>query len=103
MTYQTQYDLSQDPQFAERLSAALTTEAKARGTVDLAALVLRNPAEGARVFMPVIASAPGFDALYASGGQEAITDADMLSAIQANWQLVSDVYFPADVPPGQVA
>ena len=94
MSYQDQANLAQDAVFAERLSAALVREAKPKGSTDLPALVLRSPAEGARVFMPFIASAPTFDTMYAGGGQEAITDGDLLSAVQANWDLVDAVYFP---------
>ena len=98
MTYQDQASLSLDTAFQQRLAAGLAQEAKSRGTTDLPALVMRNPAEGARVFMPVIASSPGFDVAYADGGQEMITDLQLLSAMQANWQLVSDIYFPPTEP-----
>lgn len=98
MSYQDEANLAKDPQFAERLGAGLASEAKGKGTDDLPALVLRNPAEGARIFMPLIASSPGFGAEFADGGQASISDGEMLSAIQANWDTVSDIYFPPTEP-----
>ena len=87
-----------DTSFQQRLAAGLAKEAKGKGTTDLPALILRNPAEGARVFMPFIASEPGFDTAYASGGQEMVTDQMLLSGMQANWNTVSNVYFPPTEP-----
>lgn len=98
MSYQDEANLAKDPQFAERLGAGLASEAKDKGTDDLPALILRNPAEGARVFMPLIASSPGFGAQYAQDGQAGISDGMLLSSIQANWQRVSDIYFPPTTP-----
>jgi len=98
MSYQDQANLAVDPQFADRLAAGLAKEAKAKPMVDLAGLVMRNPAEGARVFMPFIASAPGFDTAYAGGGQAAIEDNMMLAAIQAAWDAVSHLYYPPTTP-----
>jgi len=98
MTYQDQANLSLDPQFQQRLAAGLAKEAKGKGTVDLPALVLRNPAEGARIFMPFVASEPGYDLAYAGGGQAAIDDGMLLSGIQANWDTVSAVYYPPTQP-----
>jgi len=40
---------------------------------------------------------PGFDTAYAGGGQGAITDGMLLSAIQANWAHVEAVYVPPPV------
>jgi hypothetical protein len=99
MSFLDQAHLAQDSVFAERLGAGLTKEAKPKGSTDLAALVMRSPAEGARVFMPFIASSPTFDTMYAEGGQEAITDGDLLAAMQANWDLVEAVYFPPTEEP----
>lgn len=98
MSYQDEANLAKDPQFAERLGAALATEAKSKGTDDLPALILRNPAEGARVFMPLVSTAPGFGAQYAQDGQAGISDGMILSAVQAYWNKVSDIYFPPTTP-----
>lgn len=95
MSYQDQANLAQDTEFAERLGSGLATEAKAKvGVTDLAGLILRSPAEGARIFMPWVSTAPTFDSTYADGGQSAITDGMILSAIQAYWDDVEKVYFP---------
>ena len=100
MTYQDQYDLSQDTSFQHRLSAGLASEAKGRDTTTgLPAMVLRNPTQGSQIFMPFISTEPGYDAAYAEGGQESITDPMLLSGIQANWDAVETIYFaPADPP-----
>lgn len=101
MSYQDEANLAQDVLFNQRLAAGLASEAKTRGTeggADLPAMILRNPADGARIFMPTIASSPGFGAQYAMDGQEGITDGMLLSAIQANWTLVEEIYFPPTVP-----
>lgn len=100
MSYQDEANLSKDPTFQARLAAGLASEAKGKGTsgADLEALILRNPSEGQRIFMPVIASSPGFGAQYALDGQEGISDGMMLSAMQANWQIVNDIYFPPTAP-----
>jgi hypothetical protein len=47
------------------------------------------------MFMPLVSAAPGFDDKYLTDGQLAISDNEMLSAIQANWQRVFDLYEPA--------
>lgn len=98
MSYQDQADLAQHPIFGLRLGAALAEEARGRGSTGLAALVMRSPAEGARVFMPFIASAPGFGAQYALDGQQGINDGMILSAIQASWADVEAIYFPPTEP-----
>ena len=98
MSYQDEANLAKDPLFTERLAAGLAGEAKSKGTVDLPALILRNPAEGARVFMPLVSTAPGFGAQYAQDGQAGISDGMLLSAIQAYWDKVSDIYFPPTSP-----
>lgn len=101
MTYQDEANLSQDPSFQARLAAGLASEAKSKGTdgTGLEALILRNPSEGQRIFMPVVASAPGFGAQYALDGQAGITDGMLLSAMQSNWALVDGIYFPPVTPP----
>ncbi len=98
MSYQDVYNLGTDPQFHNRLSAALTTEAVAKTDDALADQVLRNPDATALWFMPFISSAPGFAEAYATGGQESITDGQMLSAVQAAWPKVADLYSSVLVP-----
>jgi hypothetical protein len=96
MTYQAQADLSQDEAFAERLGAALTTEGRAR-TDYVARVVMTYPPQGVQWFMPFISSAPGFADKFATGGQESITDGDLLSAVQASWADVGAVH-PETLP-----
>jgi hypothetical protein len=98
MSYQNQANLATDPLFTQRLAAGLAQEAQSKPMVDLAGMIMRNPTEGARVFMPFVASAPGFDTTYADNGQEGITDLMMLSAIQSAWPKVEALYFPPVEP-----
>lgn len=100
MSYQDQAHLAQDNMFAQRLEAALVKESVPKVDDFLADTVLRGPTAGAQMFMPLVASAPGFDGMYATGGQTAISDLDILSAIQANWARVADLWQPAPIPPG---
>lgn len=92
MTFRDTANLARDQVFQERLSAALTTESMGKPDDALADAILKDPAEGSAMFMPLISSAPGFGDKFAAGGQDSITDGDMLAAIQANWQRVVDLY-----------
>jgi hypothetical protein len=92
MSYLDQANLADDSTFQRRLAAALANESAVKTGDDLADLVLRSPTQGANMFMPVVASAPGFSDAYATGGQDAITDGQLLSAIQAGWSRVAGLY-----------
>lgn len=92
MTYQDAADLARDPIFGQRLGAALAKEAVGKPADYLVDIILKNPDVGSAYFMPFVASAPGFDQTYDQGGQGLITDAELLSAVQANWQRVYDLY-----------
>jgi hypothetical protein len=97
MTYQQIADLGKDEAFLERLAAAVTEQAKSHS--DYAAeSSLRSPSQGATMFMPFVSTEPGFAAAYGEGGQEAITDGMMLSAIQANWDAVNTLWAPISTP-----
>jgi hypothetical protein len=98
MTYLDQANLSTDADFERRLAAAVASEAKPKDS-NFANHILASPAEGSRMFMPFIASEPGFADAYASGGQADISDGMILSALQANWDRVELVYFPPPVEP----
>lgn len=91
MTYEAQAALGTDPQFSARLAAGLTTEGRSKVSDPLAKLIMNSPIQGSAVFMPFISSAPGFADKYLAGGQESITDGDLLSAIQAEWDDVAIV------------
>jgi hypothetical protein len=98
MSYQDVYNLGTDPQFRNRLAATLTTESVVKTNDPLADQALRNPDATSTWFMPFISSAPGFADKYANTGQESILDAEMLSAVQAAWPKVADLYSSVLVP-----
>jgi len=100
MAYEDVYNLGTDPRFRNRLVATLTTESAVKTNDTLADQVLRNPDGTSLWFMPFISSAPGFGDQYAQGGQEAIEDSELLSATQAAWPKVADLY--SDVLNGTV-
>lgn len=92
MAYQDVYDLGIDPNFRQRLNAALTTESAAKTDDPLADQAMRNSEATVNWFMPFITAAPGFADQYGTGGQEAIDDGELLSATQAAWPRVTDLY-----------
>jgi hypothetical protein len=84
MAYLDQANLAIDEDFNARLGAALNSEAILRPAGDaFADMILRGG--GVSWFMPLVSAAPGFADKYAAGGSASITDGEMLSAIQANW------------------
>lgn len=91
MSYADQSALSSDPEFNRRTTAALTTEGRAKPADPLGAMIMRSPQQGVSAFMPWLSSAPGFADKYGSGGQQAISDGDILAAVQANWADVAAV------------
>ena len=93
MSYQSQAQLSVDEGFTGRLGAAVVGEAKPLEGL-LADAVLRSPTAGSQMFMPFVASEPGFAEAFGTGGQLAITDGMILSGVQANWQRVETIYYP---------
>lgn len=98
MTFQHAAELARDSGFSARLAAALAKEALAKASDYLVDRILMNPDVGAAWFMPFVASAPTFDEKYGAGGQLAITDGEMLSAIQASWAQVFALYEPEVTP-----
>lgn len=90
MTYAQTADLAADQEFARRLGAALTTEAVPK-TDALSDQILQSPSYGAQLFTPIVSAAPGFTDAYAAGGQEAIDDPMILSAVQASWERVASL------------
>ena len=99
MTYQSIYELGSDPGFRNRLTAGMTNEASTKVNDSLADQALRNPDVTATWFMPYISNAPGFADQYATGGQEAIDDAELLAALQASWPKVAALYSDVLNPP----
>ena len=90
MSYADQADLSQDVEFRDRVTWSLYDESKRGG--GLADRVLTVPQFGLQAFLPFVVTAPGFGDTYALHGQAGITDADLLSAVQANWAAVEALY-----------
>jgi hypothetical protein len=93
MSYEAIADLAKDQDFISRLSACLCEESAPK-TDDLSTTILRNPSYGAQLFMPLVSAAPGFAVAYEETGQKAITDAMLLSAVQADWDRVSTLLAP---------
>jgi hypothetical protein len=97
MSYADSAALSKDLEFRDRLSSCLSTEAQPKDD-HLATLVLQAPSRGIDMFMPFISTAPGFDVAYGAGGSASIDDGMILSAVQAAWPSVAEIYPPADFP-----
>jgi hypothetical protein len=87
--------LATDQEYLARLAACVTTEALGKPSDPFVDQLIRNgPQYGAVIFGPTVASAPGFGDAYATGGQEAVTDGMLLSAVQASWDRLSAVFVP---------
>jgi hypothetical protein len=104
VSYADEAALAVDEAFTGRLAAALCSEAQVINGSDpggdqLSVTILRNPSHGTAMFLPFVSTAPGFGDAYAAGGQEAVTDGMLLSAVQATWSAVSAVNTPPN-PPG---
>jgi hypothetical protein len=109
MSYQAIDSLTNDADFSARNRACATQQAEifrndARPDfVAVADEVLRGSAELALAFTRISAAAPGIadKADDGNGGidQALVTDADLLSLVQANWQVVASLYFNEDGTP----
>lgn len=94
MSYADNAALGLDSAFVYRLGAALGVEALSRSD-PLSNTILAQPSStSAFLFMPAVSSAPGFGDMYATGGSEAISDGDILSAVQASWERVAAAVAP---------
>jgi len=98
MSYAEMSGLAKDQEFAGRLASAVCEQAKGRKTKYVAQAALRSPETGASMFMPFVSTEPGFSDAYGEGGQAAITDGQILSAVQANWDRVATVWTPIGTP-----
>lgn len=100
MSYESRADLATSPEFRERVLACAVEQAlvfKDDGRADIAALAdsILRATENAGGLVPLVAAAPGFgDAL----DQSAITDGDILSAVQYAWPVYAEVLYPAPAP-----
>jgi hypothetical protein len=94
MAYTDIANLAGSSDYTSRLIACCTEQAgifvndQRPEYVDLAREVITNPG-AALWFTWIVASSPGFGDAYADGGQEAIDDGMLLSAVQANWPVVA--------------
>jgi hypothetical protein len=96
MAYEDVAALTVDQEYQARLGAALMTEALGKPGDALAdALLAGGPFLGQSWFGPAVAASPGFGDKFATGGQSAITDGDLLSAVQANWTRMAGLHAPA--------
>lgn len=97
MTYLNQTLLSRDNDFQDRCGACVVEQAKIKND-ELASFALQNPPAATQRFMPFIASEPGFADAYETGGQAGITDGQILSAVQGNWDAVAATFAATTVP-----
>jgi hypothetical protein len=99
MAYADTAALLIDGPFQDRVQVVTFQEAtkfSADDRPDIAALAeetLKVTAPG--TLIKAIANSPGFDTKFADGGQEAITDGDLLSATDAVWPTVAALLYPA--------
>jgi hypothetical protein len=91
MSYEDISRLMADQEFLSRLSAGVVSESKGKNDF-VSTQALRSPQTGGTMFAPFVSTEPGFSDAYASAGQASITDGQMLSAIQANWNAVVTTY-----------
>jgi hypothetical protein len=110
MSYQAQADLAADAGFTRRVDACAVEQADvfkddARPAfVALAEGVMRGDPDMIFTFVRLVAAAPGLadTATTGQGGtidQSTVTDADILSAVQANWEVVAGLFFNEDGTP----
>jgi len=92
MSYADRSALVSDGAFVGRLDACVANEAMAR-TGAFADRILAGWGYGAQAFMGLVVSSPGFDK-----AQELITDGDILSAVQANWDRAESIAIPPATP-----
>src|SRR5512144_30759 len=96
MSYASSAALAADPEYLARLSFCVLGEATVKPSAPFTdQLIVNGPPFAATVFGPSIATAPGFGEMYETGGQAAISDGDLLSAVQASWDRIAALYTPA--------
>jgi hypothetical protein len=111
MSYRDIDALTNDVLFAGRVRACAMQEAEkfkddARPRfVALAADVARGGGPTTLAFVRIVAAAPGIADKAATGDgidQTRVTDADLLSLVQAQWEVVAGLYFDEDGKPKEV-
>jgi len=106
MSYQSQADLAINGNFTSRSIAAATQQAdifiddQRPNFVATAKAVLRADGDVSLAFVRINAAGPGIADKVDNGDgtidQSKVTDADLLSLTQANWPLITDLYFDAE-------
>ena len=95
MSYQTVAQLTQDYLFLQRVEAVTQEQAlvfRNDGRPEISSLAIRLIADSGMAvswFRWPIALSPGFGDKFEQGGQESITDADLLAATQVAWFTVA--------------
>lgn len=92
MSYKSIAELTADVAFKARLSAAITVEAIRKDDRFSPDLLRMTPAQQTAMFGAVVAATEGFGAKYEQGGNTAITDDELLVALQNNWKRVATMY-----------
>ena len=110
MSYLTQWRLAADDEFISRSRAALTNQAtvfKDDQRADIAALAASlltaaNPQESV-TYVGMLAASPGFADTAGNGDgtvdSTKIDDAEILSAVQAQWPTVAALFYAPDGGP----
>lgn len=110
MSYLSQWRLAADDEFVSRSRAAMTGQAEIfkddeRGDIAALAtslLTAANPQE-ALTFVGLLAAAPGFADKVDQGdgtvNSSLIADAEILSAVQAEWPTVAGLFYAGDGGP----
>ena len=101
MSYLSQTDLSQDPEFQARVRGCSVQQATifkddARPDyVALAGAIMRQE-DPVLTFFVLTAAAPG---MADKGDEGTISDGDILAAVQAEWPTVAGLYYSSDGTP----
>jgi hypothetical protein len=109
MSYQAQADLAADAAFTRRVDACGVEQAHiykddARPQfVALSDAVMRGEPDVIFTLVRLVAAAPGLpDGTLGEDGtldQSSVSDADILAAVQANWEVVAALFFNEDGTP----
>ena len=95
MSYDTQAKLAQDPVFQSRVKACCTQQGYATED-ELGSAILRGDPGTLNAFYNVAASSPGFSESVDVGDgtidQSQVTDAELLSTVQASWATIAGLY-----------
>jgi len=95
VSYQTQANLAADQNFQQRLTACTSEQAGAfdddpdPANASLADRILADATLGLSYFIWPVATAPGFGD---AADQEAISDGQLLAAVQALWPTVAAIH-----------